>query len=119
MAGRPGRSCGHNKIPLEQHILRGTFNPSRHGWRPSALASAVVPRTAPVSPEVAAGVVGRGAKFVGECWSTYDGWSPASLALLHEAGRLLDQLETVRGLPAERSAQRLLLATLAALRLEP
>jgi hypothetical protein len=78
-----------------------------------------MPRTAAVPPEVVAGLVGRRATFVAECWSTYDGWSPASLALLHEAGRLLDQLETVRGMPAERSAQRLLLATLAALRLEP
>jgi hypothetical protein len=119
MAGRPGRSGGHNRLSVEQHILRGTFNPTRHGSRPSALAAAPVPRTAPVPPELVAGLFGRGAAFVAECWSTYDGWNPASLALLHEGGRLLDQLETVRGTPAERSAQRLLLATLAALRLEP
>ena len=119
MAGRPGRSGGHNRLSVEQHILRGTFNPTRHGSRPSPLAVGAVPRTAPVPPELVTGLVGRGKVFVAECWSTYEGWSPASLALLHEAGRLLDQLETVRGQPAERSAQRLLLATLAALRLEP
>jgi hypothetical protein len=119
MAGRPGRSGGHNRLSVEQHILRGTFNPTRHGSRPSALTAGPVPRTAPVPPALVTGLVGRGAAFVGECWAAYDGWSPASLTLLHEAGRLLDQLETVRGMPAERSAQRLLLATLAALRLEP
>ena len=89
------------------------------GARPSALSVGAVPRTAPLPPELVTGLVGRGAAFVKQCWEIYEGWGPASLALLHEAGRLLDQLETVRGMPAERSAQRLLLATLAALRLEP
>ena len=52
MAGRPGRSGGHNKKPLSQHVLEGTYQPCRHGpkaaghvlampkpapdWRPSA-----------------------------------------------------------------------------------
>ena len=33
MAGRPGRSGGHNRISLEAHVLRGTFNPTRHPAR--------------------------------------------------------------------------------------
>ena len=30
MSGRPGRSGGHNRLSLETHVLRGTFNPTRH-----------------------------------------------------------------------------------------
>ena len=31
MTGRPGRSGGQNRLSLEAHVLRGTFNPTRHG----------------------------------------------------------------------------------------
>jgi hypothetical protein len=37
MAGRPGRSGGHNRISLAEHVLRGTFNATRHGRRQAAL----------------------------------------------------------------------------------
>ena len=47
-------------------------------------------------------------------WGEYDGWRAAELALLREAGMLVDQLETLRGQPAERTAQRTLLSVLAA-----
>ena len=45
MAGRPGRSGGHNRLSLATHVIRGTFNPTRHGkltapggpvWQPTA-----------------------------------------------------------------------------------
>ena len=42
MPGRPGRSGGQNRISLEAHVLRGTFNPTLHAhlsagpsWEPS------------------------------------------------------------------------------------
>ena len=31
MPGMPGRSGGHNRMSAEEHELRGTFKPSRHG----------------------------------------------------------------------------------------
>ncbi len=34
MAGRPGRSGGHNKRSPEHHLLHGTWNVTRHGPRP-------------------------------------------------------------------------------------
>lgn len=117
MAGRPGRSGGHNKISVEEHLLRGTFNASRHA-RPAALVTAAIPRRDPPPEAVTTGLSGRGFAFVNECWQTYTGWTPASLALLREAGSLLEQLESLRGQRGERAAQRLFLATLAALRLE-
>ena len=52
MAGRPGRSGGHNRKPLSEHLLQNTYRAARHGpkvpgsvlampkpaadWRPSA-----------------------------------------------------------------------------------
>jgi len=43
-AGRPGRSGGHNKLSPAEHLLRGTFNATRHtalipagpAWDPTA-----------------------------------------------------------------------------------
>jgi hypothetical protein len=118
MAGRKGRSGGHNRLSAEEHLLRGTFNVTRHGPRPAALATAVMPRAEPVPADVSEGLSGRGLTFVRECWSTYSGWTASSRVLLREAGQLVDQLDTLRGQRGERAAQRLLLATLAALRLE-
>jgi len=42
-AGRPGRSGGHNRLSPAEHLLRGTFNATRHtallppgpGWDPT------------------------------------------------------------------------------------
>src|SRR5262245_11462489 len=34
MAGQPGRSGGHNRIPIAEHLRRGTFRVGRHGKRP-------------------------------------------------------------------------------------
>ena len=61
---------------------------------------------------------GAGLQFVAAVWGEYEGWRAAELALLREAGMLVDQLETLRGQPAERTAQRTLLSVLAALGLE-
>lgn len=33
MAGRPGRSGGSNRIPLEAHLVRGTFRATEHAHR--------------------------------------------------------------------------------------
>jgi hypothetical protein len=118
MAGRPGRSGGWNRLSPEEHVLRGTHNRTRHGSKPAVLTVAALPKPGPVPDAVIAGLSGRGLAFVQRAWAAYDGWNPQSLELLREAGFLLSQIETVRGTDDERPAQRLLLATLAALRLE-
>lgn len=51
MSGRPGRSGGHNRIDPALHILRGTFNATRHAklltpqpvWEPSKRLAALEP----------------------------------------------------------------------------
>jgi hypothetical protein len=35
MAGQPGRSGGHNKVSVDDHLLRGTFRPYRHAGQSS------------------------------------------------------------------------------------
>ena len=42
MAGRKGHSGAANRLSPAQHLLRGTFNPTRRGPRPSSLAVATV-----------------------------------------------------------------------------
>ena len=51
MAGRPGRSGGHNRLSPAEHLLRGTFNPTRHGSRAAALLS-LSGRTPPARGEL-------------------------------------------------------------------
>jgi hypothetical protein len=114
MAGRKGRSGGHNRLTPEEHILRGTFNPTRHGGR---LARPSGPPAGPVPAGLVAGLTGPGRAFVAECWAHYGGWTPPACVLLRQAGRLLDDLAALQGQPGERAAQRLLLATLSALQL--
>ncbi len=89
MAGRPGRSGGHNKLSVEEHRLRGTHNVTRHGPRPATLTVAALPKPGPVPERVALGLSGRGLAFVEATFRIYDGWNPQSLELLREAGFLL------------------------------
>jgi hypothetical protein len=85
-----------------------------------AIRLAVPGVTAPpsVPPDVVEGLQRRGRRFVEETWSDYEHWTPPTRALLREAGFLLSAIEAARGTTAERTAQKLLLATLAALKLE-
>jgi P27 family predicted phage terminase small subunit len=41
MAGRKGRSGGHNRLSPAEHLLRGTWNVTRHGPRPATIAPTV------------------------------------------------------------------------------
>ena len=115
MSGRPGRSGGWNKLSPEEHRMRGTT--PRSGPRPPALAwrPARLPRRSVPAP-LLEGLDGHGQAFVEECWRSYQGWTPATWALLREAGFLLTQVEAQRAEPKEqRATQRTLLAVLAAL----
>jgi hypothetical protein len=114
---RGGSRAGAGRKPktLEELRLTGMFRPARHSHL--LTLPAVVPSGDPV-PAVLDGLSGRGAAFVRAVWAEYGGWTSVTEMLLHEAGRLVDQLETLRGTKGERAAQRMLLSTLAALNLK-
>ena len=117
MSGRPGRSGGWNRLPVEVHIARGTYRKDKHGpWPPIPQPD---PLPAPSDPpaRLLCGLQEAGTAFCAAVWAEHDGWTAVSLRLLHEAGRLVDALEASRGTKDERVTRRELLATVAALRL--
>ena len=101
MAGRPGRSGGHNKLSLEAHLLRGTFNPTRHA-RHARLASGG-PVWAPAPPELAGlGTAGRG--FVARIQAVYD-LSPLEGELALEGAMAADRLAELRARRGDSAAK--------------
>src|SRR5262245_54860884 len=90
MAGRPGRSGGHNKLAPEVHLLRGTFNATRHG----AALAALGPAWRPTAAQLAAiGPAGR--KFIHRLRAMYDMGGLAGETLL-ELAIVVDRLAEVR-----------------------
>jgi hypothetical protein len=97
MAGKRGRS-GRRPLPVATHLLRGTFRADRHGPRPvmTAGSAALTLPVAPVTPVPAAVVEGLqapGLAFVLDVWIHYGDWSPAAVALLRQAGQVVDAIE--------------------------
>lgn len=109
MAGRPGRSGGWNRLPPEVHQLRGTKPRLVRPIRP------VPAHPGPVPATLLEGLGTRGAAFIEAAWAEGGEWPPDALVLLREVGILIDRVEAQRGQRDERSTQRLLLTTLAAL----
>ena len=89
MAGRPGRSGGHNRLSVEAHLLRGTFNPSRHA-RPASTGPAWVPVPAALER---LGPDGR--DFIGRMTATYE-FSGVEGEMVMEAATMVDRLSEVR-----------------------
>src|SRR5687767_13943103 len=80
MAGRPGRSGGHNAISLEEHVARGTFSATRHGH--------LKPRSTPVPVSLAdrrrvlRSLPAEGHELAKRVMDAYGNWDPASLEIL-------------------------------------
>lgn len=88
----PNRSGGSNAVSIEQHKLRGTFKPSRHGQR--AATSPDHPWQ-PSAPDLKAlGTVGR--RFVRDWLARYD-VTKAEGAVLLEAAWATERLAALRG----------------------
>jgi hypothetical protein len=118
VSGRKGRSGGSNRISIDQHRLRGTY-PRHAPARAGALTVTAAARVGDQLPSALIdGLADRGRAFVCDCFSSHSGWNAASMTLLHEAGVVIDSLESLRGTRGERPAQRTLLQLLNALRLE-
>src|SRR5262245_57678848 len=67
MSGKPGRSGGHNRISIEEHLRRGTFRPVRHL---AALAASSGPQGVPPDPppELLTGLAEAGGALVVSAW---------------------------------------------------
>jgi hypothetical protein len=66
------------------------------------LVAAAPPLGEPLPADVIAGLSGPGLRFLEQVWAEFSGWTPVNARLLHEAGRLIDELETLRGTKGER-----------------
>ena len=90
MAGRPGRSGGHNRLSLATHVIRGTFNPTRHGKLIAPGGPVWQPTAAELEP---LGAAGRA--FVARLEAVYD-LSPLEGELAMEGGIAADRLAELR-----------------------
>lgn len=99
MAGKPGRSGGRNRVPVEEHLLRGTFRPARHGARPVTDGNVVAMPPSEGSwtpePDDLAALTESGRAFVSRMLARYD-FTPIEGLLLIEAGHAVSSLEAVR-----------------------
>ena len=98
MAGIPGRSGGANRVPTEQHLLRGTFRRDRHQ----------VAATAPHPPIQAVdrrrtlrGLRGEARRLADRLLSEYSGWDSATLEALRAYALSCERLERLQRTPAD------------------
>jgi hypothetical protein len=103
MAGRPGRSGGHNRLDPATHLLRGTFNPTRH----QAALETDQPAWAP-APGQLKGLGPAGRALVKRLRAIYQ-CSPVEGELLVEAAMATDRLAQIRALRAACADTKLLL----------
>src|SRR5262245_10817982 len=102
MSGMPGRS-GRRPKPLADHVLSGTYRPSRHGPLPTdPVLTAAVPAasiravSAAKRRRVLEGLGAAGQHFCLVLLREYGNWGAADLELLREAGHAVDRLATLR-----------------------
>ena len=127
MAGVPGRSGGANRLPVTEHLLRGTFRPDRHGPRPPRQVSPWVALEGGASPAkrfppaaIFRGLQGRGRAFVRALYREYDEIGPTDETLITLCAQLLDDAAEARAKKDTRSsreAMRLFLSAFARLAL--
>jgi len=98
--GGPRPGSGRKPLPLETHVLRGSYRKDRHGPLPASVGNvALMP--APVAswhPEAAElrALPRAGRVIVGKLLAAYE-FSTAEGALLLELGQAVGSLEAVRG----------------------
>jgi hypothetical protein len=92
MAGVPGRSGGHNRLPVEAHILRGTFRPDRHGAR---LQQPSAPISAADRQRTLRGLSSTARRLATALLDNYDNWDAASLETLRQYVLSCDRLRAL------------------------
>ena len=113
MAGRKGRSGGHNRLPAQLHKIRGTWSATRHGSTQTATVSRPVVADAPPDA-LLVGLAADGAAFLRAVYAEYTP-SEAEGLLLRLAAQSLDDATAARGggdSQGQRAAVRQVLAIL-------
>ncbi len=102
MAGVGGRSGGRNALPLEHHVMAGTYRPARH----QALMAAPPPRVcAPADrARTLRGLRGEARRAIAALIDEFSDWDRSSLATLHEYGRSLERLHHLHATGADARA---------------
>jgi hypothetical protein len=96
MAGVAGRSGGHNRLSAEEHLVRGTFRPSRHL---AALPAAPEPvsqvdrRRTPRRLDPAA------RRIAAQLLDEFAGWNPSTLELLRSYALSCRRVESLQSAP--------------------
>jgi hypothetical protein len=121
MAGKPGRSGGHNRLSGEVHALRGTYRENLHG-RP--LDAAPAPVSAADRRRVLAGLDPEPRRIATALLEQYEGWDAAALHTLRSYVLSCARLAPLQGAPGAATPAlsretRLNLQLLKALNLDP
>ncbi len=97
MAGTKGHS-GRHPLPIETHLLRGTFRPHRHA-KPNASHPVAV------SDEERRGVLrglrGDARRTAARLMDSFSNWDPASLSTLHSYCRSCERLKALEHMAAD------------------
>ena len=116
MAGRPGRSGGANRLPTELHVLKGTYQPSRH-HRPDPPPDP--PLTDRARRQALKGLPTPARKLAAALLEAYGPWDAANLVTLRAYVQSAAKLEQLHADDAERRREtRTYLALLSALGFE-
>jgi hypothetical protein len=93
MSGVAGRSGGHNKLPAEAHLLRGTFRPDRHAGAPSTEADRVSDAE---RRRALRGLSTTGRRQVTALLAEFEGWDSSSLSTLRAYALSCERLEQLQ-----------------------
>ncbi len=94
MSGIKGRS-GRKPLSREEHILRGTYRPDRHGPLDESQEQAAQPATK-LPAHVLSGLQRAGREAVRQLWADFGEWSNADLLLLPLVGQATDRRAEAR-----------------------
>lgn len=93
MSGTPGRSGGHNRLSIEEHLVRGTLRADRH-LRP--LPAPPEPVTPADRRRVLRGLPPAARRIVTSLLAAYDGWDASTLELLRSYGLSCVRVEALQ-----------------------
>jgi hypothetical protein len=102
VAGQPGRSGGHNRRSLEEHLRFGTYRPDRHAHLKEAQ-----PPAPPVAPadrrRTLAGLSPAARRVAARLLAEYGGWTAAKLEVLRAYSLSCSRLEMLQQTPTDDS----------------